>query len=377
VQLGFTDPDPAIWSRIAERHGIAVLVEPAGAPAAAWDETGRPIDPAVLAAREAAIRGVRTGADGSRATLFWTVSSFGVTHLTMLGAFAILLVGVVGTAFWFLGRQLRPLAALQEGVEALSAGDLEARVAVVRDDEIGRVATAFNDMVSRVGDMIRDRERLLADVSHELRSPIARMKVALELLPESAKREALARDLREMERMTAVILERERLRSRSGTLERRELDLTALVREAVMVLADQGPGVELAGDGAVRVHGDPALLKLLVHNLVDNAVKFSAPGSRPVVVRVDADDHSAWIEVADDGIGIPDDVGPLLFEPFVKLDRARGHHVGYGLGLDLCQRVVELHGGAIELTSKAPRGTLARVTLPRDGQPGGAMRRSG
>ena len=247
----------------------------------------------------------------------------------------------------------------------MARGDFKTRVPVVRDDEIGQVAVAFNVMASRVGEMINDRERLLADVSHELRSPIARMKVALEFVPQGDKRDALDRDLREMESLIAVLLERADLRSRTGRLKGEAVDMNAVAGEVATAFADQGPGVEFVSKGAVTIHADPALMKLLIQNLVDNAVKFSRPDSRPVVVKLETEKDQVVLRVADDGIGIPAGSEKQIFEPFVKLDRARGHRVGYGIGLDLCQRIVQLLGGTIRLIPRQPRGTEAVVTLRR------------
>jgi signal transduction histidine kinase len=234
----------------------------------------------------------------------------------------------------------------------------------VRDDEIGRVAASFNDMAGRVGEMVEDRERLLADVSHELRSPIARMKVALELMPAGNKRESVARDLREMEELIRALLDREALASRTGRLEVEPVDLEDLGTEVAAAFVDKGPGVELVSNGPVTIEADRILLKMLLQNLTDNAVKFSRPDSRPVTIAVERNGGEARVEVRDDGVGIAPGNEERVFEPFTKLDRARGHHAGHGLGLDLCRRIVRLHGGTIALRSDRPRGTTVVVELP-------------
>ncbi len=105
--------------------------------------------------------------------------------------------------------------------------------------------------------------------------------------------------------------------------------------------------------------------RLLIKNLIDNAVKFSRTDSLPVTVSLESSRDKVVLRVADDGIGIPAGSGNKIFEPFVKLDRSRGHGVGYGVGLNLCQRIVQLHGGTIRLDPRAPRGTEAVVTLDR------------
>jgi len=361
----FANPDPGLWQKMAKRHGVMILVESPSGESVAFGAQGERLPLNSPELQQSEIRSIRTAADGTKVTFYWKVWSFRESHLVLLAGLVIMILSVVGSAFWFLQRQLKPLAWLQTGVEAVARGDFKARVPIVRNDEIGQVAGAFNAMASRVGQMIDDRERLLADVSHELRSPIARMKVALEFVPEGDKRDALDRDLREMEKLIAVLLEREELRSRSGRLEGEQVDLDALTGEVVAAFADRGPGVKFVSGGALTIHADPALMKLLIQNLLDNAVKFSRPDSRPVVAKLETATDQVILRVADDGIGIPTGSEEKIFEPFVKLDQARGHGVGYGIGLNLCQRIVQLHGGTIRLLPREPRGTEAVVTLRR------------
>jgi len=357
--------DPDLWRKIARNHQVTMLVELPGSRPVAFDSHGDPVEVMPSHLPRGQIRAVRTAPDGARVTLFWKVWSFQDSHLPLVAALLVMVIGAVGSAFWFLQRQLRPLTWLRDGVEALGRGDFKARVPVVRDDEIGQVARAFNAMALRVGGMIDDRERLLADVSHELRSPIARMKVALEFVEPGAKKDRLAQDLREMEHLIDMLLERETLRARAGRLAGADVDLEAIAGEVSATFAAKPPGVHVVSRGPVTVQADPALIKLLLQNLIDNAIKFSRPDSRPVEVRLEARGGDVMLSVADDGIGIPAGSDERLFEPFVKLDRARGHRVGYGIGLNLCQRIVQLHGGSIRLQPREPRGAEAVVTLPR------------
>jgi signal transduction histidine kinase len=365
AEVAFNNPDPELWRQIARRHGVAILVERVDGEPVGFDANGEPLATPSAAMALGQIRAVRTAPDGTRITFYWTPGSFRESHYSLFAGLLIMLTAVVGSAFWFLQRQLKPLSWLHTGVDAVAQGDFKARVPVVRDDEIGQVAKAFNVMAGRVKKMIDDRERLLADVSHELRSPIARMRVALEFMPQGGKRDALVRDLKEMENLIAVLLEREELRSRTGRLEGKDVALDAVTAEVAAAFADLGPGVEFASSGTVTIHADPALMKLMIQNLVDNAVKFSRPDSKPVVVTLESGEDQVVVRVADDGIGIPAGSEEQIFDPFVKLDRARGHRVGYGIGLNLCQRIVQLHGGTIRLLPREPRGTEAVVTLSR------------
>lgn len=360
ADIGFSSSDPAIWRSVASRHDLWILVEPPDGEAVLFDPDGQtqPVEPGREWTR---FRAERWGPDQTKVTMYWTLSSFGEAHLPLLGSLLIMVAGVVGSGFWFLQQQLKPLSWLRNGVNAIAQGDFAARVPVVRNDEIGEVAEAFNEMAGRVGEMIEDRERLLGDVSHELRSPLSRMKVALEFMPEGPKRDALDRDIREMEGLVVALLEREELRSRSAPIAATPVDLTALTAEVVETFKGREPRIELISNGAVPVNGDANWLELLVKNLLDNAVKFSRPGASPVQVEIRSDDDGILFTIRDDGIGVPTDDTEKLFEPFVKLDPARGHESGYGLGLNLCQRIVHLHGGTIDIRPREEGGTEVLV----------------
>ncbi len=361
----------AIWrdsdlaQAVARRHKVGVVVDtPAGR--VAFSPEGEPVDPAAQLAAGPRYRRIEVdGPDGRRISFYWDMVAFARAHIPLLIALIVGLLVMIGVTYAFQLAQLRPLRWLRTGVDAVSKGDFTTRVPVVRQDEIGRVAQAFNQMTRRVEQMMSDRERLLGDVSHELRSPLARIKVALELLPGSDKRDAIDRDVREMESLTTALLERERVRTRTDRLETEAVDLVAVTRRIVRGFDGRPPGVELAEPAAaIEIQADAALIGVLVKNLVDNAAKFSLPDSRPVEVSLRAPDSGVEIVVADDGRGFPEDEVERVFEPFVKLDPARGHRTGYGLGLNLCRRIVEAHEGTIEIGARDGRGTRVVVCLP-------------
>ena len=259
-------------------------------------------------------------------------------HRPLLIGLIVLLLITIGLAYAIQLHLLRPLKWLRSGVDAVAKGDFSTRVPVVRNDEIGKVARSFNQMTGRVRQMMDDRERLLADVSHELRSPLARIKVALALLPEGDKRDAIAQDIREMESLTTVLLEREQVRTQANQAASERVNLVALAGNVIDGFSNTPPGVELnVPPQSLEINGDEALIKVLIQNLVDNALKFSLPDSKPVKVSLRQTDDEVQIIVDDDGQGIPEDQVEKIFEPFVKLNPARGHRAGYGLGLNLCQ----------------------------------------
>lgn len=356
--------DPDIAKFAARNHRMGVLLTTREG-IYAFGPDGEPVTPEFLAENHSNVRTILVQGHGGIGYSFYLsdsdASGSDQSVLWLLIGGLLFLVGVVYVVQL---SQLRPLRWLKESVEKVSAGDLSTRVPVVRMDEVGQVARAFNHMTERVEQMLNDHDRLMADVSHELRSPLARMKVALEMLPEGDKREQIATDIREMEALTSALLERERIKNRTAQPNRTEVDLAALTRGVIGGFVGRNPAVVLAESPEVlSVQADEALLKVLLQNLLENSVKFSLKDSGPVEVRLARGDESVTVRIDDDGRGIPEDMTERVLEPFVKLDPSRGHRSGYGLGLNLCQRIVEAHNGSIKIQSREPRGTSVIVEL--------------
>lgn len=286
-------------------------------------------------------------------------------HVGLLILLFVVILAVVLTAHAFLRHLLRPLRELSDGVQRLSDGELDVELRCSTHDEFGRLTDAFNYMVRRVRDMIGVRDQLLIDVSHELRSPLTRMKVTLEMLPEDEHRLRLAEDIVDMERMVTTLLELERLRSGHG-LSFARTDLIAMVHEIAGKFQDGPPGVRVvSAEPVLLVDVDAEKMRTVLRNLSDNAVKYSLPGSGPIEVRVERAAGAAVVRVTDEGAGIPDGDLARIFEPFYRVDLSRSKDTGgYGLGLSICKRVMEAHGGSITVTRGAGGGTSFTLTLP-------------
>lgn len=357
--------DPEIAQTAAINHQMGVLLTTSEG-VFAFGADGQPVTPEFLAENHPDVRTIIVGGHGGTRYSFYLRDSVATgTNLSVLWVLIGGLLFLVGVVYVVQLTQLRPLRWLKEGVEKVSAGDLSTRVPVVRMDEVGQVGRAFNHMTERVEQMLNDHDRLMADVSHELRSPLARIKVALELLPAGDKREQIATDVREMEALTSALLERERIKNRTSRPDHAEFDLAAMAEGLIDGFAGEAPDVLLLESPEVmNIKGDEALLRVMLQNLVDNAVKFSMDDSGPVGIRLLRNAESATVRIEDDGRGIPEDMTERVLEPFVKLDPSRGHRSGYGLGLNLCQRIVQAHDGTIDIQPREPRGTTVIVELP-------------
>lgn len=296
--------------------------------------------------------------DGGSYLFAWDFSEHvRALHAKMLWLLLFLVTGVVCTAYAFQKRLLRPVRLLDDGVERLSKGDLNVAVPVLTRDEFGVLTDAFNKMVGRVRQMVQARDQLLLDVSHELRSPLTRLKVALALLPDDENRSGMVGDLNEMEAMIAELLEMERLRDGRG-IRRATHDLVSLLREAAEDYQKGLSGIRIVSPfRELWLDIDKDKIKTVLRNLLENAVKFALPDSRAVEITLDQDASTVTLRISDDGPGIPHADIANLFEPFFRVDRSRSKKTGgYGLGLSICKRIMEAHGGSITVTNNPGRG---------------------
>ncbi len=250
-------------------------------------------------------------------------------------------------------------------------------------DELYGLAVAWNDMADRIERLIVAQKELLANVSHELRSPLARMRVALELVPKSAvsspevhaRLAEVERDLADLDRLIDDVLTTSRLdvMGTSGFSARLELTSLAGLFEDLGIRAAADPRfvgkpITVSIDpGFEPVVVDPALLRRALWNLLENAAKYGSP---PIEVHVDVDGAAVIISVEDHGPGIPPADRERIFEAFQRGDRARtpgGEPGGFGLGLTLARRVAEVHRGYLALDPNV-RGTRMVLALPRASQ---------
>jgi signal transduction histidine kinase len=277
-----------------------------------------------------------------------------------------LMAGVVLVAYLTQRRLLRPVRALGEGVERLSAGDLDITLPVVTNDEFGVLTHGFNRMVRRVREMVQARDQLLLDVSHELRSPLTRLKVALEFLPEGENRAQMASDVVEMELMIAELLELERLREGRGIRTERQ-DLLPILREVAASFCDRHPGVRVDTiEREIVLDFDADKLRTVLRNILENACKYSLPDSRAVEISTAQNSEAVMVRITDDGPGIPEADVQSIFDPFFRVDRSRSRQTGgYGLGLSICKRIMEAHGGSIAVESNPGRGASFVLRLPK------------
>lgn len=286
-------------------------------------------------------------------------------HHGPLGALVMLalLAGTLALGSWPVARRLtRRLERLRTGVDDLGRGDLDARVGVEGRDEVADLARSFNRTAERIERLVRAQQQALATASHELRSPLARMRVAIELLGDDTRpdiRQGIARDIAELDELIDEILLTSRLEA-SPNVERREnVDLLALV-------AEEGSRVkaDVAGT-AITVRGNARLLRRLVRNLFENARRYGG-GSKIEAEVADAGNGCAILRVSDRGPGIPAGERERVFEAFYRRTGTSETDGGsVGLGLALVRRIAESHAGSASALERQGGGTTVEVVIRR------------
>jgi signal transduction histidine kinase len=284
-------------------------------------------------------------------------------HLTILVILALL-------CYAFARYLTNPVGQLQRTVDRFGKGELDARARINRSDEIGQLARSFNEMADRTQTLLAAERRLLLDISHELRSPLARLSVAVELARMGVDVDShLNRIEKEADRLNSLVgellqvtrVEGDKSQLRSEQVALHEL-LADVVEDARLEAAARGCDVALRTE-PISIFGDPELLLRAIENVVRNGIRY-APAETSLQVSLTRRDDHAWIQVRDLGPGVPDESLSRIFDPFYRVetdrDRASG---GAGLGLAIARRAVELHHGSVAARNADP-GLLVEIELP-------------
>jgi len=300
---------------------------------------------------------VRTTADGHRIVFGLTGPLHRASQArTFAWVTLAALLGLTLAAYAYVRRMLRPLRHIGEGVARFGAGDFARPIVETRNDELGELADRINRMATSLQGMLDAKRALLLAISHELRSPLTRARVNAELVGEGEHRDALLRDLSEMRDLITDLLESERLATGHSALHTERVDLAALVREVVAAqFADATLTLQL-DDALGALQADPMRLKLLLRNLIDNALRHSAGAAQaPVLSLQRAADGRIVLAVRDFGPGVSDAQLQRLAEPFYRTDSARARATGgVGLGLYLCRLIAQAHGGELSFRRAEP-----------------------
>lgn len=293
----------------------------------------------------------------------WLIARHGSLHggWEWVGGLFLFAVAVAIGAYPVARRLTRRLERLRIQVDELGSGDLSARVAVDGRDEVAALAQSFNRAADQIERLVESQRSMVASASHELRSPLTRLRMAFELLGHDRRpelRERVERDIRELDDLIDELL----LASRLDTIE--HLDKSDSM-DLLAVVAEEGARYDAEVTGvSVRIDGNTKMLRRLFRNLFENARRYG--GGTPIAASVNTAPHDrVRVRVSDRGPGVPADERERIFEPFYRLSGTREEGAGVGLGLALVRQIARHHGGDVHCVPRDGGGTCFEVDLPR------------
>ncbi|WP_110933439.1 sensor histidine kinase [Paenibacillus bouchesdurhonensis] len=299
--------------------------------------------------------------------------SSGLTEITVILVIVLLVGGLI--ILFFARRLVTPVQTVTAAAKQLATGDFNVRLSENQRDEMGTLAKAINHMAAELGELDRERQEFVANVSHEFQSPLTLVKGFSAMLLEGSlkapeRSRALQIIMQESERLSRLsenLLRLAALESERHVMAPTHFDLAEQIRRTVLTFealwSEKQLEVEMKGERTM-IHADEELLSQVWINLMSNAIKFASAGGR-IAIELKADQDQVEIRFYDDGLLIADEDKERIFSRFFKADRARGRNIeGNGLGLSIVKKIVDIHQGSIYISSEGERGKAFVIQLP-------------
>jgi signal transduction histidine kinase len=278
----------------------------------------------------------------------------------LAGATAALYLIVLGAAAWLAVRLARPLRDLTGAAERFAGRTAPEVVSVRGPDDLRRAVSAFNDMNVRLAQLLDEKDRMLGALGHDLRTPLASLRLRVESMEPEAERDAAVAKIEQMSAMLEDILALARTGRARGQMKR--VDVTALVEAIADDYAAEGRPVSFLESPRLVTEADAGLLRRALGNLIDNALTYAGQAR----VQLAAAGEHIEIRVEDEGPGVPEDALEAVLHPFQRLEASRSRETGgAGLGLAIVRSIAEGHGGGLRLENRHPKGLAAVLTLAR------------
>ena len=308
------------------------------------------------------------------------MDSLSTVQWKLISIFALIVVAALVLALFLSQILTKPITNLSRSMRKMGKGDLSVRVPVKGSGELRELAENYNVMAAQLERLDKTRNQFVSNASHELKTPLATMKIMLETvmyqpdMPEELRREFMQDMNHEIDRLTGIVtdlLTLTRMDSEKSEMKHEAVDMSALTVEVVHMLTPvaekRGQHLESSIEQGLQMSGDRARLNQILYNLTDNAIKYSPDGGRIFVSLAKEGDRLAW-RVRDNGVGIPKEDQEHIFERFYRVDKARSRETGgTGLGLSIVKQMVSMHGGEITVRSEPGHGSEFRVTFPQGG----------
>jgi signal transduction histidine kinase len=282
--------------------------------------------------------------------------AYSARFVVSMGIMALIILAV---SVWAVRRITAPLGSLAAAAERLGNDVNAPPLPETGTIETQAAARAFNGMQTRLRNLIENRTRLLAAISHDLRTPLTLLRLRTETVENKEERDKMLSTIAEMDSLVGTTLQF--ARDDSASEPRKQIDLAAVVQNVVDEMADAGLPVCMQPEAPIFYRCQPAALKRAVRNLLDNAVKYGKAGS----AKIRMVSGSVEIDIDDDGPGIPEAELARVLEPFYRLEESRSRETGgVGLGLAIAHSIIQAHGGRLTLTNRPAGGLRASIVLP-------------
>jgi signal transduction histidine kinase len=265
-------------------------------------------------------------------------------------------------------RIFRPIKSIEEGAHQIGQGHLEYRIDVKQKDELGSLAQKINQLAVNVQEMLAAKQRLNLGVSHELRSPLTRARLEVELLEDSKTKEDLLNEINAMETIIANLLDSEAINYGHQKLKFELFELSEMIGQMIQKsgFLSKSNIVFIPLDRAAQVDADKTLFEVMIKNILENAIRYNPAEGKPIQVRIKQVEDTYEIKIRDFGPGFSKEDLTKVTEPFYRTGQSRSRQSGgYGLGLYLCKQIVEAHQGTIGIENHEETGAVVTVIIPK------------
>ena len=281
-------------------------------------------------------------------------------------AISLISLSILLFTFLLVKRMINPIQNIQQAATKIGQGDLKHRINVSREDELGVLAKEINFLADNVVEMLEAKQRLNMGVSHELRSPLTRAKLQVEMLNDPIKRENLLDEIQAMESIISTLLESEAINYGHKKLDMGIVDIHKTIEDLIST-SQFLEGIKIRFDFSeeITIDADPILFQVMLKNILENASRYTSDKKKQIDVETHQEDHSIEITIRDYGPGLNMKDIEKVFEPFYRAEESRSRNSGgYGLGLYLTKQIVDAHGGQISIRNHENNGAEVRVILP-------------
>ena len=273
----------------------------------------------------------------------------------LLFAFILSLIFIVGLYF-FISRYLKPVQLMKDRIRALELGDLNSNIDIIGEDELAQLSISMNKLIKEINILLENKHQLLLEVSHELRSPLARMQLLVAMLPEHKNTNRLIEEINFLEGMISNLLLSDRLSLPYSKLDLKAFTTTQIINKVLEMFPKKKDIINVNNHiPNENIYIDETKFTLAMRNLIDNAIKYSAPDDE-VAVKI-FKNKTLEFQVIDQGIGINNKTLEKVTEPFYQADQTVTTK-GFGLGLTICKKIIESHGGFLTIDSEEGKGSI-------------------